>query len=151
MDIPQNLSVDVTLFVSTQVVSALSTFQPPNPPPPPAAPPDPPVSPTALPTAMCLCGNECPSAADGVCDDDGPGGVTSANARCHFGKDCHDCGPRKLPVGAVVVSPFPGIAGSAISLDQLRDAQLECVLNHSQIVIGYSNTSVDRIGRGVPS
>jgi hypothetical protein len=38
-----------------------------------------------------LCGDTCQWAADGVCDDGGPG---AAYLDCEYGSDCTDCGPR---------------------------------------------------------
>ena len=76
VDVPQNLSIEVTLFVSTRIVSSLCTFVPPSPVPPPRAPPNPPSPPRMVPTNECLCFNDCLTSDNGICDDDGPGGAT---------------------------------------------------------------------------
>ena len=41
--------------------------------------------------ASAQCANTCPYAADGECDDGGPGAL---NSLCPLGSDCTDCGPR---------------------------------------------------------
>lgn len=148
VDIPQNLTIDITLFVAAQIVTSLSTFVPPAPVLPPQPPALPPSLPAALPSGTCICRNDCPRAYDGVCDDDGPGGIDMSNNErnvCTLGEDCADCGPRRIPAGSLVVSPDPGVAGSSVTMDELRVAQLECVPEHTGLVTGGMPT-VDRIG-----
>ena len=77
---------------------------PPPPSPPPSPPPPPPSSPPPLPPPLSppspppplppqVCGNECPFAFNDVCQDSGP---QAKGMDCHYGMDCHDCGPRKM-------------------------------------------------------
>lgn len=100
VDVPRNLTVAVTLHVAAPTVSAQCTFVPPSPLSPPAAPPEPPSLPTVLPSGTCMCSNDCVRAADGRCDDDGPGGLAvallddegslSSAGACVLGTDCAD-------------------------------------------------------------
>ena len=154
VDVPRTLTVDITLFVVTHIVSWLCTFETPTSLPP-ALPPLPPLAPAVLPAGACLCTNDCDRAYDGVCDDDGPGGKTAqlsgnlgggSHASCALGDDCADCGTRRLPSGSPqVISPYPGVLASGLTLEQLREAQLECVPQHTRVVTGGMQ-SVDRIG-----
>jgi len=82
-----------------------------SPPPPSPSPPPPPSPP---PEAQWGCTNSCWSAADGYCDDGGPGAEYSD---CDLGTDCDDCGARTVPAfgPGCMDTCYPGFRGVTIN------------------------------------
>jgi len=88
------------------------------------------------------CSNTCSTAADGICDDGGPGAETTT---CTFGDDCTDCGARNAGPGGYY-------AGSEVTNGKYPTLGTEAILSNPSGNYGYlPNRATRENPQGIPA